>query len=200
MSLIGILGSGLLSGGATPNSQTPQNTPSNFQTIKTEFEQLGQDLQSGNLTQAQQDFSALSQNIPSTAQSSTNPALQAFTQLGQDLQSGNLQAAQKDYTTVQQDTQQQNSGLVHGHRGHFHYQSENSQSSSSSSSQQPNPIAQAFGTLAADLQAGNLSGAQSAYTALASELQQVGASFTGLSSGTGSAAASAIAGSLNVTA
>jgi len=198
MSLIGILGSGLLSAGATPNSQTPQNTPSNFQTIKTEFEQLGQDLQSGNLTQAQQDFSALSQNIPSTAQSSTNPALQAFTQLGQDLQSGNLQAAQKDYTTVQQDTQQQNSGLVHGHRGHHHDQPQGSQSSSSS--QQSNPIAQAFGTLAADLQGGNLSGAQSAYTTLASELQQIGASFTGLSSTTGGTAAPAIAGSLNVTA
>src|ERR1700722_15104407 len=198
MSLVGILGSSLLSAGVAPNSQTPQNTSSNFQAIKTEFEQLGQDLQSGNLSQAQQDFSALSQNIPGAAQS-TNPALQAFAQLGQDLQSGNLQAAQKDYTTVQQDTQQQNSGQVHGHHGHHHFQSENSQSSSSSS-QQSNPIAQAFGTLAADLQGGNLSGAQSAYTTLASELQQIGASLTGLSSGNGSPTASAISGSLNVTA
>jgi outer membrane protein assembly factor BamD (BamD/ComL family) len=197
MSLVGILGSGLLSAGAAPNSQPPQNTSSNFQAIKTEFEQLGQDLQSGNLTQAQQDFSALSQNIPSAAQSSSNPALQAFTQLWHDLQTGNLQAAQKDYTTIQQDTLQQNSGQVHGHHGHHHYQPQGSQSSSS---QESNPLAQAFGTLAADLQAGNLSGAQSAYTTLASELQQIGASLSGVSSGTGSAAASVISGSLNVTA
>jgi outer membrane protein assembly factor BamD (BamD/ComL family) len=198
MSLVGILGSSLLSAGVAPNTQTSQNTQSNFQAIKTEFEQLGQDLQSGNLTQAQQDFGALSQNFPSAAQSSTSPALQAFTQLGQDLQSGNLSAAQKDYTTLQQDTQQQNSGLIHGHRGHHQYQPQGSQSSSSS--QQTNPLAQAFGTLAADLQGGNLSGAQSAYTTLASELQQIGASLTGISSGGGSDAASAIAGTLNVTA
>jgi outer membrane protein assembly factor BamD (BamD/ComL family) len=104
LSLIGLLSSNLFSAGAAQNSQSTQsvqNTPSTFQQIKAEFQQLGQDLQSGNLTQAQQDYTTLSQNLPGASQSSTNPLLQAFAQLGKDLQSGNLQAAQQDYTTVQ---------------------------------------------------------------------------------------------------
>src|SRR3984957_20229804 len=122
MSLIGILSSNLFGAGAAQNTQhVPnfQNSPSAFQQIKAEFQQLGQDLQTGNLTQAQQDYTTLSQNLPGATQASTNPLLQAFAQLGQDLQSGNLQAAQQDYTTVQQDAQQQSaSQQVSGHHGH----------------------------------------------------------------------------------
>ncbi len=202
MSLVGILSSNLFGAGAaqtiqnTLSNQNAQGNPSKFQQIKTEFQQLGQDLQSGNLAQAQQDYTTLSQNLPASTQSSNNPALQAFTQLGQDLQTGNLQAAQQDYTTVQQDTRQQNAGQVPEHHGRHHFQPENSQSSSTSS-QQSNPIAQAFGTLASDLQAGNLSGAQTAFAALQSDLQQIGGYVT---SGTSSTAATAAAGSLNVSA
>lgn len=198
MSLIGILSSNLFGTGAAQTIQNPQNAPgnpTNFQQIKTEFEQLGQDLQSGNLAAAQKDYTALSQNVPSSAQAGNNPVLQALSQLGQDLSSGNLQAAQQDFATVQQDSQQQFSGLVHGHHGHHRYQPETSQSSS----QQGNAIAQVFGTLAADLQSGNLSGAQSAFATLQNDLQQIGGY---LPSGSGSSATSAIpaAGSLNVSA
>src|SRR6266436_1370548 len=101
-------------------SQDPQ---SRLQQIRTEFQQLGQDLQSGNLTKAQSDFTTLSQNLSGTNQSSTsttNSASQAFSQLGQDLQSGNLQAAQQHFTILRQDLQQ-NATAVGGHHHHHHH-------------------------------------------------------------------------------
>jgi outer membrane protein assembly factor BamD (BamD/ComL family) len=212
MSIIGILSSNLFSAGAAQNTQSSQNAPSTFQQIKTEFQQLGQDLQSGNLTQAQSDFATLSQNLSNASQNtaaanaaatpaattSTNPVVQAFAQLGQDLQSGNLQGAQQDFTNLQQDLSQSSSQQVEGHHGHHHHHAESSQSSSSSS--QSNPIVQAFSSLAQDLQAGNLSGAQSAFSALQNDLQQIGGFVTAGSNGTSSAAVPSTAGSLNVTA
>ena len=211
MSIVGILSSNLFSAGAAQNKPSAQPNPSAFQQIKTEFEQLGQALQSGNLTQAQSDFATLSQNISAATQSSgtttpatnASPAAQAFAQLGQDLQSGNLQGAQQDFTNLQQDLQQSSSQQAGGHHGHHHHRTESSQSSSSSSSsssQQANPISQAFSALAQDLQSGNLSGAQSAFSALQSDLQQIGGFLTAGSNGTSGAAAPPSTGSLNVTA
>src|ERR1700722_10210253 len=211
MSIIGILSSNLFSTGAAQSTQSSQNSQSTFQQIKSEFQQLGQDLQTGNVTAAQSDFTTLSKSlstlIPTPAATTTaanpsaSPLASAFAQLGQDLQSGNLQAAQQDYTTVQQDAQQQSaSQQVSGHHGHHGHHTEKSQSSSSSSSQQTNPINQAFGALAQDLQAGNLSGAQSAFAALQNDLQQIGGFLT---VGTGAASGAGVpssAGSLNVTA
>jgi hypothetical protein len=207
MSLIGILASNLFASGAAQGSQNIQNspsangTPSNFQQLKTEFQQLGQDLQSGNLTQAQQDYAALSQNLPNGSQATTNPVLQALTQLGQDLQSGNLQAAQQDYATVQQDAQQQAS-QVGGHHGHHHHHFESSQSPSSSSSSSGNSVNQAFASLAQELQAGNLSGAQSAFATLQSDLQQIGGFLPAGSGNPGGSSGTAVAGAgtLNVSA
>jgi outer membrane protein assembly factor BamD (BamD/ComL family) len=206
VSIIGILSSNLFSAGAAQNTQSPQSNTSVFQQIKTEFQQLGQDLQSGNLTAAQSDFTTLTQNLSganqssaSTASSATgnNALAQAFAQLGQDLQSGNLQGAQQDFANVQQDVQQISSQQVGGHHGHHHHHTESSQSSSS---QQTNPIAQAFSTLAQDLQAGNLSGAQSAFSTLQNDLQQIGGFLTAGSNGTSSPAVPSATGSLNVTA
>ena len=208
MSIIGILSSNLFSSGAAQNTQSSQNNPSVFRQIKTEFQQLGQDLQTGNLTQAQSDFATLSQDLSATSQSgatNSNSATgasavaKAFAQLGQDLQSGNLQGAQQDFTTVQQDLQQITSQLAGGHHGHHHHRVESSQSSDSSS-QQTNPISQAFRTLAQDLQAGNLSGAQSAFSALQNDLQQIGGFLTAGSNGTSGTAVPSSTGNLNVTA
>jgi hypothetical protein len=201
VSIIGILSSNLFSAGAAhnaQNNQSAQSTPSTFQQITAEFQQLGQDLQTGKLTQAQQDFTTLSQNFPGASQTSNNPLLQALTQLGKDLQAGNLQAAQQDYTTVVQDAQQIAS-QVGGHHGHHRHHAESSQSTSSSS-QQANPIAQAFSALAQDLQSGNLSGAQSAFAALTNDLQQIGGFVTGGSNGASGTAVPSSAGSLNVSA
>jgi outer membrane protein assembly factor BamD (BamD/ComL family) len=206
MSLIGILASNLFASGATQSSQNTQNTQnaggarSTFQQLKTEFQQLGQDLQSGNLPQAQQDYATLSQNLPNTGSAGASPVLQALTQLGQDLQAGNLQAAQQDYATAKQDAQQ--AAQVDGHHGHHHHHFENSQSSSSSSSSS-NSINQAFATLAQDLQAGNLSGAQSAFATLQNDLQHIGGYVPIALNGAGGvsgASSSAAASNLNVSA
>lgn len=76
------------------------------------WQQLGQDLQSGNLQAAQQDFATLQQaaasQVPAAASSSTQDPQQALTQA---LQSGNLAAAQQAFAQLQQ---------AHGHHHHHH--------------------------------------------------------------------------------
>jgi len=149
-----------------------QNVQSKMQEMRQEFQQLGTDLQSGNLSAAQSDFATLTQLAPSltstssttssTASQTSNPIEQAFAQLARDLQSGNLQAAQQDYSTIQQ--AMQSAMAVHGHHHHHH----------SESSQQENPISQLFNQLGQDLQSGNLSAAQQDFTSLQQQFQQLG--------------------------
>jgi hypothetical protein len=132
--------------------------------IQQEFQQLGQDLQSGNLSAAQADFVTLQKNVPqSTATSSSqsnNPIAQAFNQLSQDLQSGDLTSAQQDYSTIQSDMQNQTSQVHHPH--HHHH----------SGNGQENSVAQTFSQLGQTLQSGNLSAAQQAYSTLQQDFQQ----------------------------
>ena len=187
-----------------------QQSPS--QLIQSEFQQLGLDLQSGNLAQAKSDFTTLSNSLPSVSQNSgipindsaaptnTNPVAQAFAQLGQDLQSGNLSAAQQDFTTIREDsTQQLNVSPVQIHHLHHHRVESSEGSSSSSSSQQVNPILQDFTKLAQSLQSGNLQSAQQAFSTLQTDLQQIGGFITSQSGGAGSTAAPPTAARLNVT-
>jgi hypothetical protein len=79
------------------------------QQFQKEFQQLGKDLQSGNISAAQADFVTLQQNSPqsnaTSSSQSSEPIVQAFHQLLEDLQSGNLSAAQQAYGTLQQDLQ-----------------------------------------------------------------------------------------------
>jgi outer membrane protein assembly factor BamD (BamD/ComL family) len=111
MSVGAILGSVLQSALAAANS------PSKFKQFQQEFQQLGKDLQSGNLGQAQSDLEQLEHNSPflcaGTAAStssatgasvgaSSNPIAQAFSQLERDLKAGNVAAAQQDFSTIQQ--------------------------------------------------------------------------------------------------
>src|SRR5579872_5807069 len=134
MSIAGIASSSLF------QNSVVQQTQNRFQQIQSQFQKLGQDLQSGNLTQAQSDFATLQQELPngrrfaalnanassattgasSSASSNSNPILQAFQSLAKDLQSGNLSAAQQDFATIQQSAQQpQASGQSnHGHHSH----------------------------------------------------------------------------------
>ena len=213
MSVIGILSSNLFSG-ATNGFTGAQNAARRFGRIREEFQQLGQDLQSGNVAQAQADYARLSSEFPgvnpagttttgtgtaATAGASTGAGAttiaQQFTQLGQDLQSGNLQAAQQDYTNLQQAVQRTGTQQPEGHHRAHHHEHGDWQSASSTSafSQQASSIVRAFSTLAQDLQAGNLSGAQSAFATLQSDLQQIGGFAT---SGNSSASpASTVAGS-----
>jgi outer membrane protein assembly factor BamD (BamD/ComL family) len=157
MSVSGISSSSLF------NTQGVQST---FQQFQQEFQQLGQDLQSGNLSAAQSDFSTLqnllSQNSSATAHSN-NPIAQAFSQLAKDLQSGNLSAAQQDFTTLQQDFQNQSAqNQTQSTPGHHHHHG------GSGSSE----LSQLFTELGTALQSGNLSTAQQAYNSLAQQFQQ----------------------------
>jgi hypothetical protein len=80
------------------------------------FQQLAQDLQSRNLSQAQSDFASLQQLLPGNPQNlavpsisgtqKTDPLASAVSQLAKDLQSRNLAAAKQAYSTLQQDFQQ----------------------------------------------------------------------------------------------
>jgi hypothetical protein len=107
MSIVGILASSALSL-LTPSAQNPTKT------LKQNFQQLGQDLKSGNLSAAQSDFTALQQNVtasasavpsPQAAASPSTAISQDFAKLSIDLQSGNLTGAQADYNSILQSFQ-----------------------------------------------------------------------------------------------
>jgi outer membrane protein assembly factor BamD (BamD/ComL family) len=196
MSVTGISGSGFYS--ALPSA----SIKSKFQQLQQEFQQVGQDLRSGNLKQAQSDFATLQQNLPNQGQStasttqSANPLSQAVTQLGQDLQSGNLTAAQSDFATLQQDIQQQQST---GQAAHHHRHHRVSSSQDSDSSQQSG-ISSLFSQLGQELQTGNVTQAQQTYSTLQQDFQQFAANNgfgATATTGTGSATSS---GGLNVSA
>jgi hypothetical protein len=96
-----------------------QNVQSKSSQIQQEFQQLGQQISSGNSSAAQSDYSNI-QNVQSSAQkthfhhhyhvgsgdSGSGSIEQLFQQLGQSLQSGNTTTAQQAFTTLQQDLQQ----------------------------------------------------------------------------------------------
>jgi hypothetical protein len=100
-------------------SQAASNPQNRIQDFQKEFQQLGQDLQAGNLSAAQSDFSSLQQlQGPPTLNSATpttNPISASLAQLSKDLQTGNLPAAQQDFTALQLGVQTQASGSLHHH-------------------------------------------------------------------------------------
>jgi hypothetical protein len=109
-----------------------------MQKVKTEFQQLGQDLRAGNLTAAQSIF-PLGRSYGRSAARTRQRRVQlpGFHQLATDLKAGNTTAAQQDVTKVQQDFQ------AHHHR---RYLDGNTASDAS----------QIFGPLGQALQPGNL--------------------------------------------
>jgi len=139
-----------------------------------EMQQLGQALQSGNLSAAQSDFATLqaafSQPAATTGSTSTgsasNPVAQAFNQLGADLRLGNVSAAQKDFSTVQQDLQNNLSP------GHFHHHHHLSSGGGSGDSSNQNSLLQDLNQIGQSLTSSNLAGAQQAYATLQQQLQQ----------------------------
>lgn len=160
MSVSGISGSGLYN---------PQNTQNNFQEIQQLFQQLGQNLQSGDLSAAQSTFSSLQNLVPqnsSTSSSQSNsPIARAFAQLGEDLQSGNISAAQQDYEAIQQDFQNQTTqNQTQGTEGHHHHHHGGGRGSSE--------IGQLLDEVGTALQSGNLSSVQSAFATLQQALTQ----------------------------
>lgn len=155
-------------------TQSAQNK-NKIQQFKHEFQQLGEDLQSGNLSAAQSDFAAIEQSGPKSDAVSSGPASsplsQAFQQLSKDLQSGNLSAAQQDYSTIQHDIQNHAAQMHHHHHGVGHGES--------------SQISQLFQQLGQDLQSRDLSSAQKAYAQLQQDLSPWAGSQSSSSSSTG---------------
>jgi outer membrane protein assembly factor BamD (BamD/ComL family) len=157
MSVAGILSTSLYD----LNTQSAQ---SKLQQSRQVFQQLGQDLQSGNLSAAQSDFAALQPSATSTSASSllqnNSPVAQDLKQLSQDLQTGNVPAAQQDYTKMQQDFQNQ----VVAKHGHHHHGGGGGSGASG--------VSQLLQELGQELQSGNLTAAQQAYSTLQQDLPQ----------------------------
>ena len=208
MSIAGIANSNLF------QNSVVQQTQNRFQQIQSQFQKLGQDLQSGNLTQAQSDFATLTQELPNGGQlggananaasgtnltavsANSNPIVQAFQSLGKDLQSGNLAAARQDFANIQQNAQQAQAS-VPAHHGHHHHRAGGSNANSSS------PIStlqQDFTRLGQDLQSGNLSSAQQAYASLQSDLQQFLPNFASGSTSGGNSTGTSSSSGVSVTA
>ncbi len=154
---------------AVPNASTStlidsvnQNIQNKLRQFQQEFQQLGTDLQAGNLSAAQQDLSNLpgsATQISSTSSTaSSNPIVQAFNQLAQDLQSGNISAAQQDYGTLKQDFQKVDQG--HNNLRHHEQGWEGGNQPVSPWGQVP--------------QTGKLSAVQTAYNSLLQDFQQIG--------------------------
>jgi len=159
-----------------PSGGGSHHGKSKSQEVKSDFQELSQDLQSGNLTQAQQDFSTLSQNIPAN-QSSGNPMVQDLNKVGSDLKAGDLASAQKDFATLQQNIQQT---WAQGSGAHVHaINAPHSGATLASSS-----VSKDLGALTQAVQAGSLSSAQQAYASLQADFQQfLSASSSGSSVG-----------------
>jgi outer membrane protein assembly factor BamD (BamD/ComL family) len=168
MSVTGISSSGFSEYGA----QSVQKNQ-----VAQEFQQLGQDLQAGNLSAAQSDFTTLQQLVSqagsataslaaNSSSQSGNPIAQAFSQLASDLKSGNLTAAQQDFAQIQKDfqnlaAQNQASGDNGAELPHHHHRGGS------------NSVSQLFEQLGQSLQSGDLTSAQSTFAALQQDLQQL---------------------------
>jgi hypothetical protein len=195
MSVFGISGSSFL------RTINPVNVQNKLQQFQSEFQQLGQDLQSGNLSKAQSDFAALkpsgSAGPPVEILNSTsNPIAQAFQQLARDLTSGNLAASQSDLASLQQDIQQKAAQGTQGH--HHHHPHPPSSPQQSIANAAGSAIDLAFGQLGQALQTGSLPSAQQAYASLQQDFQQFAAQGLGSSSGSSSSSSGALGG-INVT-
>jgi hypothetical protein len=145
---------------------------SRMQQFRQEFQQLGQDLQSGNLATAQTDFTALQQVAPQPNANSSalgkNPIAGEFQQLSQGLQSGNLSTAQQDFTSILQVFK----GLTSLFHHHPHHAGAAAGTTGTGETSPATGIGQLLGQLGQALQSGSLSASQQAYTALQQDLPQ----------------------------
>jgi outer membrane protein assembly factor BamD (BamD/ComL family) len=170
MSVAGILSSSLFNL-VSPTSQSGTNSSqTNASQFQQEFQQLGQDLQSGSLSKAQSDLASLqagTQASSTTSAQSSNPLNQQFNQLSLDLQSGNISAAQQDYATIQQDAKTNGEQAHHHH--HHHMGESGSTATTDSGTDSTSQLLQQMGQA---LQSGNLSAAQQAYSSVMQNFQQ----------------------------
>ena len=160
MSIAGISSNFLL------NSLSPRQT--SLQQFKDEFQQLGQDLQAGNLKAAQDDYAQLQKiqeqkNSSSSLSSASVSVSQLFAQLGKDLASNNVSSAQDDFNDIMKAIQS------NGSRAHHHHHH------GGASSTQTSAVQTDLNSLGAALTSGNISAAQAAYASVQTDLQSIGA-------------------------
>ena len=136
------------------NSTQLANVQQNLQKVQNEFKLLGQDLQSGNLTQAQADFVTLSQSLATPGNFVGPTALGK--QAGADSSSANP-------PSIVGPTALTHSASASHHRVHLH---------------------QALSQLGQALQAGNLSAAQQAFQTMSQIWQQFIGNTSSSASGT----------------
>ena len=150
------------------NSLSPKQA--SLQQFRDEFQQLGQDLQAGNLPAAQADYAQLQQieqqkNSSASQSNITNSVSQLFDQLGKDLASGNVSSAQDDFNDIMKAVQSSGPS-VHHHHHHHH--------GGGGASLQTSSVQTDLNTLGQALQSGNLAAAQQAYASVQTDLQQLG--------------------------
>ncbi len=182
-----------------------QELQSFFQQCNSEVAQLGQELSSGNVANAQQDFAtlqSLGQGGPfanGDAFAAGKPREQDFTAIGQALQSGNLSGAQQAFAQPKALSRVAMDGnLIPSHRQHRppprrFPQTSASSSSTSASTQSLYQQVRAFyqqrradiGQLSQDLASGNTANAQQDVAALQA-FGQSGRSRVGIHLGTSS--------------
>jgi outer membrane protein assembly factor BamD (BamD/ComL family) len=157
-----------------------------FREIRQDFQQLASALQSGDLTDAQSAYSNIQQVLQGNSGSSNSGGSSTlqndFAALGQALQSGDLSTAQSAFSQLQSDVQ---ATRQTGGGGRWATQNQGQSQGTdqyvSSSSQGQNPAEEAiqdYTQLASDLQSGNLTGAQSAYSNLQQLVQAASTSST----------------------
>ena len=147
------------------------NIQRNYQQVRGEFKQLGQDLQSGNLSHAESDFVTLSQSM-ATQLAGNSPVAKALNSLGQSLQSGNLSAAQQAFASMPSHTV------------------------GPSTRSQGSPFSQAMTQLGQALHSGNLTAAQQAFSAMQQSWQQM--EQTGSTAGASAVMVPSISSSVNM--
>jgi hypothetical protein len=110
--------------------------PNDQQQSRQQFTLLVKALQSGDLSGAQQAYSALtqSQGNGSAPSDPNSPFAQALSKIGQALKSGDLTGAQQALSALQQQLQQAQGTHHHHHHGHHAAKSAPSTPSPSSSS------------------------------------------------------------------
>jgi len=163
--------------------------------VQSEFKQLGQDLQSGDVSQAESDYTTLTQYLSDFSSNSTSSISSAastesgstslvdeLNTLGQDLQSGDLSAAQSDYTTLQNDLEQaSNQAPPPPPPPNF----SNTQASDSTTSTSSSTLLEELNALGDALSSSDLTSAQTAYATLQQDLLQFGLTGTAVQQGTG---------------
>ena len=118
--------------GSNPAYQSQQSN--SYNGIRNDFKNLGNALNSGNITDAQTAFATILQSLQSNSGNfgSGNGQISTdFTALQNALQSGNITSAQKAYSTLQQYMHS-----VHGHRHHHKADGQGNNSADSTSTLQ----------------------------------------------------------------